>query len=147
LKNTFSISFCKKASIYLIKKQKMKKIFQILLIVCAGLVMNSCYYDELQERTIPELPVDPDDPDYVEIKFSTDIQPIFTNSCAGCHNASRSPDLRAGFAYTAIVSQYVTAGNAAGSPLYVKLEGGHQNVAAANLTLIKTWINQGAKNN
>ncbi len=125
----------------------MKKIFQILLIVCAGLAMNSCYYDELQERIIPELPVDPDDPNYVEIKFGTDIQPIFTNSCAGCHNASRNPDLRAGFAYTAIVSQYVTAGNAAGSPLYVKLEGGHQNVAAANLTLIKTWINQGAKNN
>lgn len=125
----------------------MKKIFQILLIVCAGLAMNSCYYDELQERIIPELPVDPDDPNYVEIKFGTDIQPIFTSNCILCHNASRNPDLRSGNAYNAIVPQYVTASNADGSPLYVKLAGGHQNVAAANLTLIKTWINQGAKNN
>ena len=147
MKIKLSISFCKKASIYLIKKQKMKKIFQILLIVCVGLAMNSCYYDELQERTIPELPVDPDDPDYVEIKFGTEIQPIFTSSCVGCHNASRSPDLRAGFAYSALVPQYVIASNADGSPFYVKLKGGHQNVSAPNLTLIKTWINQGAKNN
>lgn len=109
--------------------------------------MNSCYYDELQERIIPELPVDPDDPNYVEIKFATQIQPYFTASCAGCHNASRSPDLRAGFAYNAIVPQSVTAGNADGSPFYVKLVAGHQNVSAENLTLIKTWINQGAKNN
>jgi hypothetical protein len=147
LKNNFSVSFCKKASIYLIQNQKMKKIFQILLIVCGGLLMNSCYYDELQERIIPELPVDPDDPNYVEIKFATQIQPIFTSSCIGCHNASRSPDLRTGFAYSALVPQYVTASNADGSPLYVKLSGGHQNLATDKLTLIKTWINQGAKNN
>ncbi|HEY9170084.1 MAG TPA: hypothetical protein VIN72_11395 [Lutibacter sp.] len=125
----------------------MKKIFQILLIVCGCLLMNSCYYDELQERIIPELPVDPDDPDYVEIKFGADIQPIFTNSCVSCHNASRNPDLRAGFAYSALVPQYVTASNAEASSLYVKLAGGHQNLATDKLTLIKTWINQGAKNN
>ena len=125
----------------------MKKIFQILLIVCAGLAMNSCYYDELQEKVIPELPVDPTDPGYVEIKFGAEIQPIFTNSCIGCHNTSRNPDLRAGFAYSALVPQYVTASNADASPLYVKLSGGHQNLATDKLTLIKTWINQGAKNN
>ena len=109
--------------------------------------MNSCYYDELQEKIIPELPVDPNDPDYVPILFGADIQPIFTNSCAGCHNASRSPDLRAGFAYSAIVPQYVTANNANGSPFYVKLADGHQNLATDKLSLIKGWINQGAKNN
>jgi hypothetical protein len=128
-------------------KLKMKKIFQILLIVCAGYAMNSCYYDELQEKVIPELPSDPDDPNYVEIKFGAEIQPIFTSSCVGCHNTSRNPDLRAGFAYTALVPQYVTASNADASPLYVKLAGGHQNLATDKLTLIKTWINQGAKNN
>ena len=119
----------------------MKKIFQILLIVCGGLLMNSCYYDELQERTIPELPSD------VDILFRTQIQPIFTSSCAGCHNTSRNPDLRAGFAYSALVPQYVTASNADASPLYIKLAGGHQGLATDKITLIKTWINQGAKNN
>jgi mono/diheme cytochrome c family protein len=125
----------------------MKKIFQILLIVGGGLLMNSCYYDELQEKVIPELPVDPDDPNYVEIKFATQIQPIFTSSCVGCHNASRNPDLREGFARSALIPQYVTASNADASPLYIKLAGGHQNLATDKITLIKTWINQGAKNN
>ena len=125
----------------------MKKIFQIILIVGGGLLMNSCYYDELQERIIPELPVDPDDPNYVEIKFATQIQPIFTTNCAGCHNTSRNPDLRAGFAYSALVPQYVTASNADASPLYIKLADGHQGLATDKITLIKTWINQGAKNN
>jgi hypothetical protein len=125
----------------------MKKIFQILLIVGGGLLMNSCYYDELQEKVIPELPIDEDDPNYVEIKFATQIQPIFTSNCVGCHNTSRNPDLRAGFAFSALVPQYVTAKNADASPLYIKLAGGHQGLATDKITLIKTWINQGAKNN
>jgi hypothetical protein len=125
----------------------MKKIFQILIIVCAGLVMNSCYYDELQVRPIPELPTDPDDPDFVEIKLGADIQPIFTADCISCHNASRNPDLREGFAYSSLVPEYVIANDADASHLYNKLVGGHQNVATDKLTLIKTWINQGAKNN
>lgn len=103
--------------------------------------MTSCYYDELPERVIPELPPN------VDILFGAQIQPIFTSNCIECHNTSRNPDLRVGFAYSALVPQYVTANNADGSPLYVKLLGGHQNVATANLSLIKTWINQGAKNN
>ena len=125
----------------------MKKIFQILLIVGGGLLMNSCYYDELQEKVIPELPVDPDDPNYVEIKFATQIQPIFTSNCVGCHNSSRNPDLREGFARSSLIPQYVTASNADASPLYIKLAGGHQGLATDKITLIKTWINQGAKNN
>jgi len=119
----------------------MKKIFQILLIVVGGLLMNSCYYDELQDPVIPELPSD------VDILFGTQIQPIFTNNCTGCHNANRDPDLRAGFAYSALVPQYVTASNAVASPLYVQLAGGHQGLATDKIALIKTWINQGAKNN
>jgi hypothetical protein len=125
----------------------MKKIFQILIIVAAGLVMNSCYYDEIQEAIIPELPTDPEDPNFVEIKFGADIQPIFTESCIQCHNASRNPDLRAGFAYSSLVPEYVIADDADASQLYNKLAGGHQNLAQTKITLIKTWINQGAKNN
>ncbi|MFA5297506.1 MAG: hypothetical protein WC389_04785 [Lutibacter sp.] len=119
----------------------MKKIFQILIIVCGGLIMNSCYYDELQERPIPELPSD------VEILFGTDIQPIFTASCIGCHNDSRNPDLREGYSYSSLVPEYVIANDAEASRLYTKLAGGHQNLATAKISLIKTWINQGAKNN
>ena len=47
----------------------MKKIFQVLIIIFSGLLMNSCHYDELLERPVPEIPTDPGDPGYVEIKY------------------------------------------------------------------------------
>lgn len=126
----------------------MKKIFQILIIVCGGLLMNSCYYDDIQEPVIPELPTDPGDPNYVEIKFGVDIQPVFTdNNCTACHDDSLNPDLREGNSYDALVPEYVTANNADGSPLIIQLAEGHQNLATDKITLIKTWINQGAVNN
>ena len=57
----------------------MKKIFQILIIVCGGLLMNSCYYDSVADEIIvDDITDDPDDPDYVEILYTTDIEPIFT---------------------------------------------------------------------
>lgn len=118
----------------------MKKIFQILIIVCAGLVMNSCYYDELQEEVIPIITD--------EVSFTTDIQAIFNaNNCMECHNASRNPDLRIGQAYSSLVPEYVVANDAEASLLYNKLVGGHRNLGTEPKALIKAWIDQGAKNN
>lgn len=122
----------------------MKKIFQILLIVCGGLAMNSCYYDAYPEYE--EVDNGGGGTGGVEISYATNIAPLWS-SCVGCHNANRAPDLRAGNSYNALVPQYVTAGNANGSPLYIKLADGHQNLATEKIALIKTWINQGAKNN
>ena len=126
----------------------MKKIFQIFIIVCGSLLMNSCYYDNDEDFiTIPEIPTDPGDPGYVEIKYGAEIQPIFTESCTGCHNENRNPDLREGKSYDALLPTYVTPFKSAESLLYTKLDGGHQNLAPAKIELIKAWINQGAKNN
>jgi len=127
----------------------MKKIFQILIIVSGGLLLNSCYYDEIpEELIIKEIPVDPSDPNYVEISFQNDIQTIFNaNNCMDCHNANRNPDLRDGNAYNSLVPTYVVADNADGSSLYTFLESGHRDIADEQLELIKAWINQGAANN
>ena len=126
----------------------MKKLLQIALVLSLSFSCFSCYYDELQERIIPELPSDPDDPNYVEIKFKADIQDaIFTVSCVDCHNASRNPDLRDGFSYNSLVPEYVTASNSDASLLYNKLASGHQNLGTEKIALIKAWIDQGAKNN
>lgn len=130
----------------------MKKLLQIVLVSSLSLLYVSCYYDdtemlEVDGPEVIEIPDDPSDPNYVEILFQTDIQPIFTAGCIGCHNANRDPDLRNGNAYNALVTAYVTVKNADGSSLYTKLAAGHQNVSADNLALIKAWINQGAKNN
>ena len=113
--------------------------------------MNSCYYDEeLPKESIPD--PDPDTP----ISFRTDVEPLFSRNntyCIQCHNGSRSPDLRVGNAYDALVPAYVTAGDAEGSLFYQRLPGiGHRIdvgfvLSADDISLIKGWIDRGAENN
>ena len=127
----------------------MKKIFQILIIVFGGLLLNSCYYDELVERPVdlPEIPEDQ------EVYFSTDIQPIFTENCILCHTSSLQPDLRPGNAYDSLLPDYVIPGNAEASKLYQNLPGiGHPDRSVPDLSgeeiaLIKKWIDDGAEDN
>jgi len=125
----------------------MKKIFQILIIVCGGLLLNSCYYDELVPRPIPEIPTDPDDPNYKEVKYGADIQLIWNNKCTTCHNDSHALTLTAGVSYANLVPEYVYADDADGSPLFITLGKGHGGASVDDMSLIKGWIDQGAKNN
>ena len=125
----------------------MKKLFQIVLVSSLSLLCLSCYYDEIIDEIVEEIPTDPNDPDYIEIKFGTDIQPIFTDKCMNCHNENQDPDLRVGRAYSALFPDYVTPEKADESLLYTQLAAGHQNLSGGSLELIKGWINQGADNN
>ena len=125
----------------------MKKLFQIVLVSSLSLLCLSCYYDEIIEEIVEEIPTDPNDPDYIEIKFGADIQPIFTDHCMNCHNENRDPDLRVGNSYDALLPDYVTPENADASLLYTKLVDGHQNLSANKIALIQGWINQGANKN
>mgnify|MGYP007094903115 CR=1 FL=1 len=130
----------------------MKKIFQILLLVCAGLFLNSCYYDKFSDEIIV---VVPDIPDSQVIHFTADIQPIFTSKCIGCHDSSNKINMTVGNSYNQLVPNYVIAGNADNSILYNNLPGKNHpiQVSASNepsidqLALLKAWIYQGAKNN
>ena len=118
----------------------MKKILQLILITSIGLTLNSCYYDSIYE------PVVIDDPNVepTEITYSDDIAPIFA-FCANCHNANLAPDLTEENAYNSLVPDYVVEFDAEASPLYIKLDdGGHQNLSASRLALVKAWIDQGA---
>lgn len=118
----------------------MKILFRIVLVSTVSLLSFSCYYDELQEETIPIIADD--------VFFAADIQPIFNaNNCAQCHNADRAPDLREGRAYGALVPAFVVPNNADASQLYTKLVDGHRSVRTSQLALIKAWIDQGALNN
>ena len=128
----------------------MKKLlFQIVLVSSISLLCFSCYYDEIPDHLLnpPELPTDPDDPDYVEISFSNDVQVIFNANCIGCHNNNQDPDLREGNSYNALVPNYVTAEDADNSAIYNKVLGGHGNLNTTQLQTLKGWINQGAENN
>ncbi|WP_345190507.1 hypothetical protein [Algibacter agarivorans] len=117
----------------------MKKLFQILAIIGICLSLDSCYYDSIYEPI-----ADDDDGSTIEeVTYNNDIAPIF-GFCSNCHNGSQDPDLSEGNAYNSLVPAYVTAFDAEASPLYIKLEDGHQNQPASRIELVKTWIDQGA---
>ena len=127
----------------------MKKIFQIIMLVSIGVLLNSCYYDTYPEY-INEDPGGGDIPDVVS--YANDIQPLW-DRCTSCHKGGfPEPDLTAGNSYSSLVPEYVNAGNAETSDLYNYLPGnGHHDVGftmtASQIALIKAWIDQGAANN
>ena len=96
--------------------------------------------------------------DTATISFSTDIQPIFTASCAlsGCHVAgAKVPNLSAGIAYQALQDGgYVLPNDPDKSQLMLWLTGkktpgmplGNSPNQEIN-TKVNAWIFQGAKNN
>jgi cytochrome c551/c552 len=121
----------------------MKKIVKLMskaAVLMLMLSLTGCYYDDLQVAEIPVIEED--------VSFATDIQTIFNdNDCMQCHDASRDPDLREGFAYAALVPDYAIPNDSEGSQLLAKLVDGHRSVGATEKALIKAWIEQGAQNN
>ena len=117
----------------------MKKLFQLVTLITVGSLMNSCYYDSIYE---PE-DLGDGDGDVTLITYDNNIAPIFA-ACANCHNGNQAPDLSDGNAYNSLVPDYVIEFNAEASPLYIKLEGGHQNLPPSRIDLVKAWIDQGA---
>ena len=117
----------------------MKKIFQLIITISIGLTLNSCYYDSLYEPII----IDNGGDVTTDLTFTNDIESIF-GFCSSCHNENLSPDLREGFAYDALIPNYVTPNNSEDSQLYIFLNGGHQSLPANQIALIKAWIDQGA---
>ncbi len=129
----------------------MKNIFNLLVIIGLGLLLNSCYYDKYPI-------VDTSNPTTV-VSFATDIQPIFNSDCITCHNGSLDPDLREGNSYNALMSLpagSIVSGNSAGSELMDMLnhDPAADNpmppgspISMAKRTLFANWIDQGAKNN
>lgn len=99
------------------------------------------------------------------ISFATQVQPIFTAKCAGCHGTS--PVLTAGSSYAALVNKaslgcptakYVVPSSPAQSYLLTKLSGGTLGTCSpgtghvgrwtsAEQSIVSSWISQGAKNN
>jgi hypothetical protein len=81
--------------------------------------------------------------------FQADIQPIFTSNCIGCHNGSKSPDLRDGKSYSALSKGYVDQ-PAETSRLYVQVSTSSTHIPKTTdnqKLMILNWIKQGALNN
>lgn len=83
------------------------------------------------------------------ILYSTQIQPIFDNSCVGCHPTVYQPDLTAEESYDALIDDgYVDTDDPESSVLYTTLRGTHESRATEEekLTILQ-WITEGALNN
>lgn len=129
----------------------MKQILNLIskaAVLILMLSLSSCYYDEVIEEVIPDIPQD------VVISFENDIQPIFDVSCAGCHPAAGDPDLQEGNAYDAITNGiYIVPGDLDASLLYQTLLWEVspmpivEQLPASEINLVKIWIEQGALDN
>jgi len=139
-----------------------------VILLCFSILMSvalitNCGKDDEDSAT-------PTGPTTQELSLATEIQPIFTASCATsmCHKgagASAGLNLEQGQAHANLVGvpsqqdaskQRVKAGDAANSYLIIKIEGRQtvgnrmppsRALSSDQIAAIKKWIDQGAKNN
>jgi len=126
------------------------------LIVGLILTLQACYKDVG--------PVEPELQIPSEVSYSRDVQPIFDAYCVSCHPSSGNLDLRRGYSYNNIVnvpaSGYpgilVVPNDPEASVLYKKIDksgvyGANMPIgrplSTTDITIIRTWIEQGAPDN
>jgi len=130
----------------------MKKVFQLLIAIAFGLILDSCFNEKYPVVDLATPPATK------TVSFAIDIQPILNNNCIACHfTGSGLPDFTADNSFAAMTdlinSGNIIPGNADGSELMEMLNG-VQNVMPPSGPMLKSfrdligqWINQGAKNN
>lgn len=132
-----------------LKNKNMKKIFQYLMMLTLGLMVTSCYYDEMPPVAITPIPD--------VVSYSKDIQPLWNQDCISCHKPSATaPDLTSANSYSALTlnNKYVVPGNAASSKMHKSLMGDGAAImptsgkwSDSKIALVDKWINDGALNN
>lgn len=131
----------------------MKTLKLFFAIVVVALLFGQCTYDFIVPEEV--IIIDPDDPNAPEIKFSSDILPIFTDKCVACHKTGgQIPDLSAGNAFSSLNStRYINSASPAESKIYAhpnpdnSSEHSQKKYSATEAALVLGWIQQGAKNN
>lgn len=84
------------------------------------------------------------DPPATEVKFSTQVLPIFQTSCAGCHINTNPPNGISLTTYAQISANATAAYNAIQAD---RMPKGGPALSAAQKSLIKAWIDGGKKDN
>jgi hypothetical protein len=129
------------------KMPKQRRVVSLLLTAAAACMATACDREP-------------------EISFSQDVQPVLEANCLSCHQAGGAGYEASGFSMVSYedlmkgtdAGPMVIAGDVEGSNLLVLMEGradpsismphGSMNpVPGREITLIKQWIAQGAKNN
>ena len=152
----------------------MRKYFLILVTTFLLAILFSCTHEPIWSPDDPNnpdnQPVDMESVDFVintkacdpgVVYFDNQILPIFISNCAisGCHDAQSAEEGVVLTNYNNIMKK-ITPGNPNNSEYYTVLNktgeelmprnpstGRGYSLPADQINLIKTWINQGAKNN
>ena len=120
-----------------------KRTFTTLIFLLAGIIiMGSCTDKYVAKPSSSS----------TEVKFSTDIQPVFNSNCKSCHPPQGNPnlDLNAGNSYASLMSinGMVVISNPSSSLLYQSMIGGMStHCTQQDADKVLGWITQGAKNN
>ncbi len=122
------------------------KLINLIFLMVGLFLLGACEYAAIQPVGPPPPPPPGD-----TTSFSLEVQPIFSQNCAGCHNGSEAPDLREGKSYQSLFdNNMVVKSNPEASVLYTCVQPGGSMAAygtTANNLLFYYWIKEGAKNN
>lgn len=122
------------------------KLINLISILLGIILLGACEYATIQPDSPPPPPPPGD-----STSFSLKVQPVFDKGCAGCHNGSVAPDLRAGKSYQSLFdNNMVVKSNPEASILYTCLISGGSMASYGNATdnaIIYNWIKEGAKDN
>ena len=123
-------------------KNKRIGFFKLSLMIGVGFfpfLISSCKHDGVPMDQLPQIP------------FS-EVLPIFTQNCATCHGGNGESRGLAFTDYTSIMRS-VQAGNSSKSKAYqamfstFQLMPPNNPLTTSQRTMIRLWIDQGAKNN
>ena len=123
-------------------KNKRIGFFKLSLMIGVGFfpfLFSSCKHDGVPMDQLPQIP------------FS-EVLPIFTQNCATCHGGNGESRGLAFTDYPSIMRS-IQAGNSSKSPAYqamistFQLMPPNNPLTTSQRTMIRLWIDQGAKNN
>ncbi len=115
-----------------------KTVLLNLALVYALPLVLSCSADKEDVVTPPP------NPPAAEVKFSTQVLPIFQTSCGGCHGVTNPPNGISLTTFTQISANATAAYNAIQAD---RMPKGGPALSATQKALIKAWIDAGKKDN
>ena len=122
------------------------KLINLIFLMVGLFLLGACEYAAIQPVGPPPPPPPGD-----TTSFSLEVQPIFSQNCAGCHNGSEAPDLREGKSYQSLFdNNMVVKTKPEESIIYTCLLSGGKMVnygTTSTKTTIYNWILEGAKDN
>ena len=118
------------------------------MLVALGMLLwiTGCYWDNVA-TLIPE----GQSCDTLDVSFASDVIPILSNNCYGCHSNANAPDFGNGLSLedyadvTTMSARIIGAINHDNG--FVPMPQGSQKLDSCKIGKIEAWVNQGSLNN